>query len=69
MLCICVTGNALQLAQVDAVSLYRAFLASVLHLMINREHHVGNLGMRKQILCVTHEERLQSLVSATVVLK
>jgi len=63
------TGNALQVAQVVAVSLYHAFLASVLHLMINREPPVGNLSMRKQILCVTYEERLQSLVSATVVLK
>lgn len=63
------TRNAFQVAQVHAVSLCCAFLASVVHLTINGEPRVGTRSIRKQSLCVVCEERLQSLVSAAIVLK
>lgn len=52
------TRNAFQVAQVVAGCLCCAFLASVVHLMINGEPRVGTLTITKQSFCVMCEERL-----------
>jgi len=65
----CSTRNAFRVAQVVAVPLCCAFLASAVLLMINGEPHIGTLSIRKQSLCVVCEERLQSLISAAIVLE